>query len=84
MEKTRYFYDSRASDDVCKAHIIAELPHPEREDDKLIVYRWFGKHKRWWWYGVTDNRKQDLWADYVKSVLERQKRERKRKRNSNL
>lgn len=34
--KTYYFYDDRAVDDVCKAHVLNILPHPEREDDRLI------------------------------------------------
>lgn len=68
--KTYYFYDDRAVDDVCKAHVLSILPHPEREDDKLVVYRWFGKHRRHWWYGVTSISQQKLWADYVRKVMD--------------
>lgn len=67
--KTNYFYDDRAEEDVCKAHVLHILPHPEREDDRLIVYRWYGKHRRHWWYGVTTISQQELWADYVQKVV---------------
>lgn len=63
--KQYYFYDDRAKDDVCKAHVLHILPHPERDDDKLIVYRWYGKHRQYWWYGVTTISQQKLWSDYV-------------------
>ena len=77
-EEIRYLYDDRAVDNVVKAHIIAYLPNPERQDDRLIVYRWYGTHIRKWWYGVTSERIQDLiWKDYVQKVLELRKAERK-------
>ena len=76
--KTYYFYDNRAVDDVCKAHVLALLPHPEREDDRLIVYRWWGKHRRYWWYGVTTIRQQEIWADYCKNAVNLQKERRKK------
>lgn len=75
--KTYYFYDNRAVEDVCKAHVLHILPHPERQDDRLIVYRWYGKHKQHWWYGVTCFRQQEIWADYVKAIREKQARKRK-------
>ena len=75
--KTCYLYDDRATDDVCKAHVLHILPHPEREGDQLIVYRWYGKHRHCWWYGVTDMRQQDLWADYVQKVINHNKEQKK-------
>ena len=71
--KTNYFYDSRADDDVCKAHVLHILPHPEREDDRLIVYRWYGTHRQHWWYGVTSIGQQELWEDYVQKVIHNRK-----------
>lgn len=76
--KTYYFYDSRADKDVCKAHVLKVLPHPEREDDRLIVYCWYGKHRRRWWYGVTTISQQEMWADYVHEVVSHEKEKRKR------
>ena len=67
--KANYFYDDRAEEDVCKAHVLHILPHPEREDDRLIVYRWYGKHRQRWWYGVTTLSQQELWVDYVQKVI---------------
>lgn len=58
-----------ATDDVCLAHVLKVLPHPEREDDRLVIYRWYGKHKRHWWYGVTSISQQDLWAGYCAKVV---------------
>ncbi len=81
--KTYYFYDDRAVDDVCKAHVLHILPHPEREDDRLIVYRWYGKHKKRWWYGVTTTRQQEICADYCKDAIMMAK-ERRRKRKERL
>lgn len=77
--KTYYFYDDRAVDDVCKAHVLHILPHPDRIDDRLIVYRWFGKHKRRWWYGITTISQQEIWEDYCKDAI-KIARERRRKR----
>lgn len=71
--KAYNFYDDRAEEDVCKAHVLHILPHPERVDDKLIVYRWYGKHRQDWWYGVTTISQQELWADYVQKVINHQK-----------
>lgn len=73
--KTYYFYDDRAEGDVCKAHVLHILPHPERDDDRLIVYRWYGKHRQHWWYGVTTISQQELWADYVQKVIKHRKHE---------
>lgn len=74
--KTYYFYDDRAVDDVCKAHVLHILPHPERgEDDRLIVYRWWGKHRRHWWYGVTTMKRQRLFGSYVQEVIEYRKKQ---------
>lgn len=67
--KQYYFYDDRAEDDTCKAHVLHILPHPDRADDRLVVYRWFGKHCRYWWYGVTTISQQELWADYVQKII---------------
>lgn len=77
--KTYYFYDDRAVDDVCKAHVLHILPHPDRIDDRLIVYRWFGRHKRRWWYGITTISQQEIWEDYCKDAV-KIARERRRKR----
>lgn len=63
--KKYYLYECRAEMNVCCAHILAILPHPERDDDNIIVYRWYGRHKQWWWYGVTDYKEQELWKDYT-------------------
>lgn len=68
--KKYYFYDERAKHSVCTAHVLHILPHPEREDDRLIVYRWYGKYKKRWWYGVTDGRTQVRWKDYCQDVAE--------------
>ena len=75
----RYLYDDRAVDDVCLAHILHILPHPDCEDEKLIVYRWYGKHKRYWWYGITQLWQQKLWADYCQNVVLLRKENRKKK-----
>lgn len=75
--KQYYFYDNRAEDDVCKAHVLHIFPHPEREDDRLIVYRWYGKHHQRWWYGVTTISQQELWADYVQKVIGYRKQKKK-------
>jgi len=75
--KSYYFYDNRATDDVCKAHVLSVLPHPEREDDRLIVYRWYGKHRQRWWYGVTTISQQELWAEYCQKVVKYNKDQRK-------
>ena len=71
--KQYYFYDDRAEKNVCKAHVLHILPHPDRDDDRLIVYRWYGKHRQRWWYGVTTISKQELWADYVQKVIHHRK-----------
>ena len=76
------FYDNRATDCVCKAHILQILPHPEHDDDNLIVYRWFGIHKRHWWYGVTTVSQQEFWAGYVAKVVNHYKKERQLKSNN--
>lgn len=75
--KTYYFYDDRAVDDVCKAHVLNILPHPEREDDRLIVYRWYGKTWRHWWYGVTTISQQEMYANYCKDIVTHNKEKRK-------
>lgn len=69
--KECWMYDSRAEFDVCYAHILYVLPHPENHNDRLIVYRWFGKNKKWWWYGVTSISDQELEMDYVTKTVER-------------
>jgi hypothetical protein len=69
-----WLYETRADRDLCYAHILHVLPHPENPDDKLIVFRWFGIHKRWWWYGVTSMSYQELYLDLttrkVKKIYE--------------
>lgn len=83
--KTYYFRDYRAADGVCKAHVLHILPHPEKEEDQLIVYRWYGKHKQYWWYGVTTLSEQQLWADYCKNrvkIAKERRRKRKEKNNT--
>lgn len=69
--KTYYLYEPRAEKNVCKAHVLHVLPHPENPEERLIVYRWFGRRKRGWWYGVTDIFIQDLYAEYVKKVIQK-------------
>ncbi len=76
----RYIYDSRASDNVCKAHILKVLPHPDAPDEQLIVYRWYGKHKRYWWYGVTQTWTQRVWADYIKKTVDGLREKRKKEK----
>ena len=80
--KAYYFYDDRADRDVCKAHVLHILPHPEREDDRLIVYRWYGIHRRRWWYGVTTVSQQEIWADYCLDVAKIRKQERNKRISS--
>lgn len=77
----RYIYDDRATDNVCLAHILHLLPHPENNDEQLIVYRWYGKHRRHWWYGITETWKQDLWAEYIAKVVELKKIKKKKKKS---
>lgn len=78
--KAYYFYDDRAENDVCKAHVLHILPHPERrDDDQLIVYRWYGKHRQHWWYGVTTMSHQELYADYVQKVINHNKKQKWRR-----
>ena len=69
--KSYYLYEDRAENSVCKAHVLHILPHPEDPDDNLIVYRWFGKHKRWWWYGITSVSHQRDLEGYVKKMVQR-------------
>lgn len=77
--KTYYFYvDRYTDDDVCKAHVLHVLPHPEGNDDKLIVFRWYERHRKCWRHGVTTISQQELWKDYVNKVLACRKDERKR------
>lgn len=60
--------------------------NPEREEDRLIVYRWYGRHKQRWWYGVTTISQQDIWADYCKDavrIAKERARKRKEKRADN-
>lgn len=75
--KAYYFYDNRAEYNVCKAHVLKILSHPERENDRLIVYRWYDKHRRYWRFGVTSNWYQRMSADYVKKVVQSEKEKRK-------
>lgn len=69
--KKYYFYDERAELSVCVAHVLGVLPHPEREDDRLVVYRWYSKHKQRWFYGVTDGQTQEIWSDFCQKVVKK-------------
>ena len=75
--KAYYFYDERANRDVCKAHVLHILPHPEDKNDHLIVYRWYGTHRQYWWYGVTTEKYQKLYREYVEKVMSSKKSYRK-------
>lgn len=33
-----------------KCHVITEI------DDDRVAYKWYGKHKQWWHYGVMSKR----------------------------
>jgi len=50
----------------CKAgyeyHIIG-IPLFQSEDDKLIIYKYFGKHKQWWHYEIKTVRHFESWLD---------------------
>jgi len=78
--KAYYFYDDRATDSVCKAHVLHILPHPESNNNKLIVYRWYGKHRRRWWYGVTTLAIQEIWDEYCQKFcrLDKERRDKAR------
>lgn len=78
--KACYLYEERAVDCVCKAHVLHILPHPDSDDDKLIVYRWYGTRRRHWWYGVTTISKQEFWAEYVEKVVQDTKERRKQRK----
>lgn len=49
-----------------KCHVVTVV------DNNMVVYKWFGKHKQWWHYGVES-------ASYLKSmhgiVLDRENKE---------
>ena len=78
IEKTYYLYDTRAQFDVCKAHILAVLPHPTDSDDRVIVYRWWGRRHRCWLYGATELSEQQIFEEYVqKNVKKRIKKQSK-------
>lgn len=74
--KAYYFYDERADFNVCKAHVLKILPHPEHDDDRLVVYRWYGKHRRYWWYGITSANKQATYEPVVQETLKYIKKKR--------
>lgn len=71
--KTYHFFNDDNKDNVCKAHVLHIMPHPEADGVFLIIYRWFGFYHRWWHYAVTDTDEQDGYADYVKRRLQRRK-----------
>ena len=75
--KQHFLYDERAAESVCLAYVLHILPHPEREDDRLIVYRWRSSHRKHWWYGVTTISKQESLAEYVSMVVHQGKKCRK-------
>jgi hypothetical protein len=64
-----WLLEDRAVWNVCNAEILHVLPHPEDPEDKLIVYRWFGTNKKWWWYGITSASYQEENLDYIKKVV---------------
>lgn len=67
--KTCYLYDERALRDVCKAYILAILPHPTDSDDNVIVYRWWGRRARGWFYGATELSTQKIFEKYVNTIV---------------
>ena len=71
IREKNYLYDERAENNVCSADILLIMPHPERVDDRLYVYRWYSKHKQRWFYGVTDKQTQELWADFCQKVVKK-------------
>ncbi len=79
--KKCYLYNSKAKFDVCTAHILHVMPHPERKDDILIVYRWYGKHKQWWHYDVTSGQEQDIEQEYVQRNVEKYIKRKKKATN---
>lgn len=80
--KSYYFYDDKAQDAECKAHVLHMLPHPELDDDRLIVYRWYGKHHQRWWYGMTTISQQELWANYVQRIIHYRKHKKECRKSS--
>lgn len=66
-----WIFDDRANNDICEAEILHVLPHPEDPEERLIVYRWFGTNKKWWWYGVTDIDYQELNHELIKRKVEK-------------
>ena len=66
--KTIHLYEERAEDHVCTAHILKVIDHPEYSNDRLIIYRWWSRHRQKWFYGVTEIWRQELWKDYVNKV----------------
>jgi hypothetical protein len=46
-----------------KCHIV------ELIENDMIVYKWFGKHKRWWHYFVESRR----WLEWASEMAEKHK-----------
>lgn len=67
--KTCYLHDTRAQRSVCKAHILAVLSHPTNDEDKVIVYRWWGRRARCWFYGATELSEQRIFEGYVSNTV---------------
>lgn len=76
----RYIYDPRAQDDVCLAHILAVMPHPDNDEDQIIVYRFWGKHRKYYFYGAKQASLLGLWNGYVNDVVQYRKKKRKEKK----
>ena len=78
--KKYHLYNNDACFDFCLAEIVAVMIHPEDETDKLIVYRWFGTHKRWWHYSITTASQQERMKDFVTKMMERKRNIRKNRK----
>lgn len=78
--KKYHFYENGAMFDFCLAHVLSVLPHPEDDTDQLIVYRWHGVHKQWWFYRVTTAKEQEQMKDYVARQIERKRGIRKERK----
>ena len=71
IREKNYLYDERAENNVCSADILLIMPHPERVDDRLYVYRWYSKQRKQWVYGVTDRKTQTIWEDYCQTIVKK-------------
>lgn len=68
----RVYYDS----DVCKAHVLAILPHPTDPNDRLIAFRYYGRHRQYWHYALIEE--SDLGSEWraisLRSILQKRAR----------